>query len=243
MAGETVRSEAICLDIRPWSRTSHVVSWLTPVGKVATVVKGAVRSKSFFLGQYDLNYTCDILYYAGAKGDVHALRDCVPVRMREGLRDDYRALALAGYFRRLVGELAPAGAECAAWCEELGLRLDSCASPASGQEFASPFFLSQMLGFELRILKLSGLEPDFSGYDQDAEWSAFSLETGSFVAGGGRCIRISRDVADCLAQLQCGAETAPQNIPLDAARVISVFYQFHLDCASDVRRSVLGMIS
>ena len=45
MAGETIKTEAICLDIRPWSRTSHVVSWLTPMGKVATVVKGAVRSE------------------------------------------------------------------------------------------------------------------------------------------------------------------------------------------------------
>ena len=42
MAGETVKTEAICLDIRPWSRTIHVVSWLTPMGKVATVVKGAM---------------------------------------------------------------------------------------------------------------------------------------------------------------------------------------------------------
>ena len=55
MAGETIKTEAICLDIRPWSRTSHVVSWLTPMGKVSTVVKGAVRAKSQFLGQYDLN--------------------------------------------------------------------------------------------------------------------------------------------------------------------------------------------
>ena len=107
MAGETIRSEAICLDIRPWSKTSHVVSWLTPVGKVTTVAKGAERPKSYFLGQYDLNYTCDILYYAGAKGEIHALRDCVPVARRDDLRDDYRVLALAGYFRRLAAELAP----------------------------------------------------------------------------------------------------------------------------------------
>ena len=44
MAGETIKTEAICLDVRPWSRTSHVVSWLTPSGSVATVGKG-VRSE------------------------------------------------------------------------------------------------------------------------------------------------------------------------------------------------------
>ena len=239
MAGETIKTEAICLDIRPWSRTSHVVSWLTPMGKVSTVVKGAVRAKSQFLGQYDLNYTCDILYYARAKGELHALRECVPLEMREDLREDYRKLVLAGYMRRLVAELAPMGEDCRAWYEELESRLDSCVSLRSGQETASP--LGILLGFELKVLKLSGLAPDFSNYDKDAEWSAFSVETGNFGNGEGRCIRVSRETAEYLAN---GAKNAKNSqIPLDAARVIGVFYQFHLDCASDVRRTVLEMIS
>ena len=230
MAGETIKTEAICLDIRPWSRTSHVVSWLTPMGKVSTVVKGAVRAKSQFLGQYDLNYTCDIVYYARAKGELHALREAVPVEMREGLREDYRKLALAGYFRRLVAELAPMGEECRAWYEELG-RVLSCLVPCA----------SCLVRFELEVLRLSGLAPDFSKFDKTVEWSAFSLETGAFGSGEGRCIRVSREVAEYLAN---GAKNAKNSqIPLDAARVIGVFYQFHLDCASDVRRTVLGMIS
>ena len=239
MAGETIKTEAICLDIRPWSRTSHVVSWLTPNGKVTTVVKGAVRPKSIFLGQYDLNYTCEILYYARAKGELHALRECVPVELREELRGDYRKLALAGYFRRLVAELAPMGEECRAWYGALRRGIDFCASLTSGQETVSP--IGMMLGFELEVLRLSGLKPDFSDYDRGADWSAFSVETGTFDATKGRRIRISRDVAEYLAN---GAKNAknPQT-PLDAARVIGVFYQFHLDCASDVRRTVLEMIS
>ena len=270
MAGETVKTEAICLDIRPWSRTSHVVSWLTPMGKVATVVKGAVRAKSQFLGQYDLNYTCDILYYARAKGELHALRECVPVEMREELRGDYRKLALAGYMRRLVAELAPMGEECRAWYEELVRRLNACASLKSGEDAASP--LGMLLGFELRVLELAGLKPNFGRYgeiasasrgDRDSteeEWLPFSLEAGVFGSSEGRCIRVSREVAEYLTHLQRGGETPPprnrgsfrggavsaaQNLhfPLDAARVIGVFYQFHLDCASDVRRTVLEMIS
>ena len=230
MAGETIKTEAICLDIRPWSRTSHVVSWLTPTGKVSTVVKGAVRAKSQFLGQYDLNYTCDIVYYARAKGELHALREAVPAEMREGLRGDYRKLALAGYFRRLVAELAPMGEECLAWYEELSQRLEDIRPKTE-----------DLVRFELRVLELSGLKPDFSKFDKNAEWSAFSVETGAFGSGEGRCIRVSREVAEYLAN---GAENAKNSqIPLDAARVIGVFYQFHLDCASDVRRTVLGMIS
>ena len=230
MAGETIKAEAICLDIRPWSRTSHVVSWLTPTGKVVTVVKGAVRAKSLFLGQYDLNYSCDIVYYARAKGELHALREAVPVEMREGLREDYRKLALAGYFRRLVAELAPMGEECRAWYEELG-RVLSCLVPCA----------SCLVRFELEVLRLSGLAPDFSEFDKNAEWSAFSIETGTFGSSEGRCIRVSREVAEYLAN---GAENAKNSqLPLDAARVIGVFYQFHLDCAANVRRTVLEMIS
>ena len=240
MAGETIKTEAICLDIRPWSRTSHVVSWLTPMGKVSTVVKGAVRAKSQFLGQYDLNYTCDIVYYARAKAELHALRESVPVEMREELREDYRKLSLAGYMRRLVAELAPMGEECREWYGELGRRLDFCASLTSGKDSASPL-LESMLGFELEVLRLAGVAPDFSKFDKSTEWSAFSLETGAFGSGEGRCIRVSREVAEYLAN---GAKNAENSqIPLDAARVIGVFYQFHLDCASDVRRTVLGMIS
>ena len=127
MAGETVGSRATCLSIVPWSRTSHVVSWLTPSGRVTTVAKGAVRPKSWLLGQYDLNYTCDILYYARARGEVHALRDCAPVERRDALRGDFRALALAGYFRRLAAEFAPQGSDCEAWHDALVEALDALA--------------------------------------------------------------------------------------------------------------------
>ena len=228
MAGETIKTEAICLDVRPWSRTSHVVSWLTPHGKVATLVKGAVRARSAFLGQYDLNYTCEIVYYARAKGELHALRDCAPVDMRESLRGDWRALALAGYFRSLAGMLAPQGADCRSWYDLLARALADV-SPNPGC----------LVRFELAVLSLAGLAPDFSGYDRAAEWSPFSIEAGVF-GGAGRSVRVSREVA---AYLHGGGrnEKNPQT-PLDAARVIGVFYQFHLDCASDVRRAVFGMV-
>ena len=258
MAGETIKTKSICLDIRPWSRTSHVVSWLTPTGRVATVVKGAVRAKSQFLGQYDLNYTCDIVYYARTKGELHALRECVPVEMREELRNDYRKLALAGYMRRLVAELAPMGEECRAW---YGLLLSSLSSLVPR--------VDDLIRFELAVLRLSGLAPDFGRFGEIAsasrggrdgtgdgccdgtgdgdrngtggEWLPFSIETGNFGNGEGRCVRVSRETAEYLAN---GAQNAKNlQIPLDAARVIGVFYQFHLDCAADVRRTVLEMIS
>ena len=237
MAGETARSEAICLEIRPWSRTSHVVSWLTPGGKVTTVVKGAVRPKSAFLGQYDLNYTCDLVYYVRARGGLHALRECVPVDMREPLRGDYRALALAGYYRRLVRDLAPEGPDCRPWYELLAAALAGLTSRAAAESSR----VCDFVDFELGILALSGLSPDFSNYDPTAEWSEFLVESGTFSAAGGRCVRVSREVAAYLANPRVRPRN--QKIPLDAARLIGVFYQFHLDCPLDARRAVLAMIS
>ena len=215
--------------MRPWSRTSHIVSWLTPDGQVSTVVKGAVRPKSFFLGQYDLNQTCEILYYARAKNGVHALRECALVCARDQLRNNCRALCLASYFRKLVSDLAPMGVECRPWYELLSRALSALRAD-----------VSFLVRFELDILRLAGLSPDFSGYDRLRDWSMFSIESGVFFEGAARFVRVSREVA---AWLDAGApKTKNEQIPLDAARVIGVFYQFHLDCAADVRRSVLGML-
>lgn len=221
MAGETVKTEAICLDIRPWSKTSHVVSWLTPRGRVATVVKGAERPKSFFLGQYDLNYTCEILYYARARGEIHALRECVPTNRRDGLRENYRALALAGYFRRLAAELSPAGPEAEEWHRLLSRALDGLAAGDGG-------LLQSLLAYELRALELMGLGLQVGS------------EGGALVLRGERRISVSSTVAAALASPRC--EKNP-SVLIDAARVVGVYYQFHVDCASDVRRTVLGIIS
>ena len=223
MAGETIKSEAICLEMHPWSRTSHVVEWLTPDGTVTTVVKGAVRPKSAFLGQYDLNYTCEIVRYARLKNGVCALRECAPLERRDGLRGDYRGLALAGWFRRLAAELAPSGPDCRAWYAALSSALSSI-SPADTLSQR----LAKLLGFELKVLDLLGLTPDLV------------REEGAFLLRGERRIPVSSEVAACLRNPRVEKKS---KILLDAARVIGVFYTFHLDCASDVRRVVLRMIS
>ena len=236
MAGETIKTRAVCLGITPWSKTSHVVSWLTPSGRVGTVVKGAVRPKSAFLGQYDLNYTCEILYYARAKGELHALREASPLSLREGLRQSYRALALADYFRWLSGELSPAGEDARPWYDRLTRALDTLASDPAARR------LRTLVAFELDVLRLAGLKPDFSGYDPAADWSSFGIESGSFDAvGEGRHVRVSRAVAALLDRPAAG-DPGDETVE-GAARVLGAFLQFHLDLAPDVRRSVLRLVN
>ena len=229
MAGETILSEAVCLAVRPWSKTSHIVEWLTKSGRVATLVKGAVRPKSAFLGQYDLNYTCEILYYASARGELHALRECSPVNRRDALREDYRSLALADYFRTTVRELAPYGPDCAEWFSALEGALDTLEGRTERTAAGS---LRHLLAFEMKVLELSGLAPDLAESEE-------TRENGSFQLRGERRIPVVRETMECLRNPW--AEKNPK-ILVDAARVIGVFYTFHLDCAPDVRRSVLRMI-
>ena len=174
MAGETVKTDAVCLGIRPWSRTSHVTSWLTPAGRVVTVVKGAERPKSPFLGQYDLNYTCELVYYARSRGEVHMIRECAPIERRDYLRRDYRALVLAEYFRFVTAALAPSGPESEAWYELLVRSLDGLRQVGIGGYRKALFF------FDRSALTLAGVWPGdekFSNFPLDAEAEIIVLYT------------------------------------------------------------------
>lgn len=226
MAGETLKSEALCLAVSPWSKTSHVVSWLTPAGRVTTVVRGATRPKSFFLGQYDLNYTCEIVYYARAKGDVHALRECAPLAPRDDLRGDYARLAVAGYLRVLASRFAPPGDESRAWFAWLAGSLDELV----GGRLSLPWLLKK----ELSALDLMGLR------------LSFEEEGGLLFLSGERKIPVSPEVFAFLKTLSDGGDACSDSKisseALDAARVIGVYYSFHVDGVSDVRRTVLNMI-
>ena len=191
---------------------------------MSTLVKGAVRPKSAFLGQYDLNYTCEIVFYSRSRADLHALRECSPLEIREGMRGDYRAIAVAGYFRSLVHDFAPTGPDCGAWYDALSAALDGLSADPGGAAT-----VGGVVRFELAVLGLLGLRPEVEA------------ESGAFALRGERRIPVSAAVAAYIRDPTRPTENF--QVPLDAARVIGVFYQFHLDCASDVRRSVLKMIS
>ena len=91
-----LKTTALALRFYPFSNTSRIVAWLTPdQGRIATMVKGSQRPRSLFLGQYDLFYTCELLYHRRERGGLHIARECSPLKWREGLRRDWRAAAAA----------------------------------------------------------------------------------------------------------------------------------------------------
>ena len=110
-APSILRTEAIVLRIHPFSHTSQMAIWLTEEGRrLATPVKGAARPKSAFLGQFDLFYTCELLYYARSRDGVHVPRECEPLRRRDGLRTNWRAAQCASWFASLADLVSDAGA-------------------------------------------------------------------------------------------------------------------------------------
>lgn len=230
VAGEIIKTKGIVLAIHPWSRTSHVVAWLTPDhGVVSTLVKGAVRPKSAFLGQYDLFYACDLLYYARASGDLHALREVTPNKLREHLRGQWRETSLAGYAADLVRDLAPPGSEASAWYEFLDAFLDNLVGTTAG-----------LVRLEMEILRLAGLAPDFSGMDPHADWTPFAVDFGR-CGEGERTLRLSpRTVA---ALQRPDALATPADALSDAVRFLGIFLAFHLEQTPDVRRALVTLLT
>ena len=57
-----IRATAIPLAVYPYSSTSRIVHWLTrQQGKISTLLKGALRPRSPFIGEYELFSTSELL--------------------------------------------------------------------------------------------------------------------------------------------------------------------------------------
>lgn len=147
-----IRDEGIVLRMVPWSNTSRYVAWLCrDQGKVLTLIRGAQRPKSFFLGQADLFYTCDLVYYAREHRSLHTARECQPVRTRTTLRRDWRACAAASYCADVVYRALPFDSPAPGAFTLLAGTLDALASGEPP--------LSLLQWFDLSFLKILGLQP------------------------------------------------------------------------------------
>lgn len=209
-----------------------MVNWLTPdQGTVTTLVKGAVRPKSMYLGQYDLFYRCELLYYRNASaGDVHQTREVRPLRLREHLRADWRAVALAGYAAELVRELAPPSEEAAKWFDALDAFLESRDGGT----------LRRLVRLEMKVLELAGLAPEFSGMDPGAQWTPFAIDRGR-CGEGARTLRLPPSTVTALQRAD--SPSVPDSSIADAVRFLGMFIAFHLELPPDVRRSLTAMLA
>lgn len=102
------RATAIPLAIHPYSTTSHVVHWLTRhQGKIATILKGALRPKSPFLGEYELFSTSELLFFEKKTNTLHTAKECALLTRRVAFRSNWRATSSASYVTSLIHRTTP----------------------------------------------------------------------------------------------------------------------------------------
>lgn len=256
-----ISSPAIVLQIRHWSQTSHIVTWLTPeYGKVVTSVKGACRPKSAFLGQYDLFYTCELLFYRREYDGIHAIRECRPLVLREFLRDSWRHAVAAGYLAELTARMVQSQQQAAQIYTLFSELLDRLLRVAAKD------LVLVILEYEIKLLQLLGVQPDLATcpmcHGAAVEWLRFALPSGRFhcrhrsvSVGGEATVTLHREVRQLYMELGGDApaknvELAREwqekvnftNLVLGLSRFLGIFMSFHLEVPSAMRRVTYGMI-
>lgn len=152
---ELLKTRAVTLRIHPYSRTSHIVNWLTPErGSLATLNKGACRPRSGLLGQYDLFYVCELVVYVRPHGGLMITRECTPLNAHSGLRGNWRATACASYAAHLVERFALPGSDTR---DLFGLLAQTLAALETTNAF-----IPLLVWFELRFLQVAGAAPAWS---------------------------------------------------------------------------------
>jgi DNA repair protein RecO (recombination protein O) len=147
------RATGIILRTRPLTETSLIVHWLTlEHGRIATVARGARRSRSPLRGKLDLYYGAEFSFVPGRRSDLHLLREVTLRRTHAALREDWQKLEQAAYGAALLEQATETDtpvpelyALFAAYLEHL------CSHPARPE---------WVLAFELKALRELGLEPD-----------------------------------------------------------------------------------
>jgi DNA repair protein RecO (recombination protein O) len=253
-----VKTQAIVLRYVPVSNTSRVVSWMTrDAGKIATMIKGSLRPRSHFLGQYDLFYTCELLYYLRSRRELYIARECSPLKMRSAFRHDWRAAASASYAVDLVGRICPPLAPH----PTLYLLLDGLLDTLEQFRASAPL----LFWFELKLLDELGLTPRL----QHCVACGKKLLPGtrnarlSYAHGGircGQCLAHQEDnhpasmpvTAGCLATLQGWQRSQNARMALSTRvtpgqrksirMLLGAFLRYHLDTPLKSRRTAFEIL-
>lgn len=150
------RTHGLILRIRPLTETSLIVQWLTPdLGRLATVAKGARRSKSPFRGKLDLFFSADFSFQRSRRSELHNLREVVLRETNEALRKEMSALQQASYAATLIEQMT----ETETPLPELFALMWGFLNHLS----ARPPESMTVFAFEIKFLDELGLKPDFDG--------------------------------------------------------------------------------
>lgn len=149
------RAHGVILRTRPFTETSLIVNWLTPeFGRVSTIAKGARRSKSNFRGKLDLFYEAEFSFQRSRRSELHTLREVVLSETNAALRTELGYLQQASYCAALVEQTT----ETQTPLPEIHELFVAFLHALPGQ----PPRPRTVFSFELKLLQLLGLSPDFA---------------------------------------------------------------------------------
>ncbi len=143
---------AIALRFIPWSNTSRIVLWFgRDFGRITVLARGALRPKSFLLGQADLFATSDLVFYHHGPEGLHWIRECALIQPRPGLRREWRAAAAASYLADFIARVIPSDVPQPSLFDVFTQALDAL------DRATDPWRV--VTWFELRFLWMEGLAP------------------------------------------------------------------------------------
>jgi len=146
-------ASGLVLRTRPLTETSLIVHWLTPnFGRVATVAKGARRSKSPFRGKLDLFYLADFTLSRSRRSELHTLREVSLLETHSFLRRGLEALQQASYCAALLEQTTETETPLPAVYKLMTELLQTLPQ--------HPVQPQTVLAFELKLLSELGLTPD-----------------------------------------------------------------------------------
>ncbi len=175
----TESTTGIILRTRLLTETSLIVHWLTPdLGRLATVAKGARRSKSPFLGKLDLFYLAEFSFNRSRRSDLHTLREVNLLETHAALRGDILKLRQAAYAAAIIEQATETETPLPGVFELLRGHVDHLCRHAPAPQM--------IFAFELKLLRDIGLFPDWNQTNLSAgtkktaavlaenDWSALS---------------------------------------------------------------------
>ncbi len=149
----TESSLGLILRTRPLTETSLIVHWLTPdFGRLATVAKGARRSKSPFAGKLDLFYLADFSFQRSRRSELHQLREVSLRQTHAAIREEMEYLQQASYCIALIEQTT----EMETPIPEIFTLLARLLHHLSRQ----PPQPQTLFAFEIKLLSELGLQPD-----------------------------------------------------------------------------------
>lgn len=149
------QTQGIVLRVIRYSESSLILHWLTEdAGRISTMARGALRSKSEFRGKLDLFHQCQLSFQRSNRSTLHQLREISLTKVFDRIARDMEKVKQATYVAQLISKSTE---EDTPTDGLFGLLLNFLEKLNKTPETD----LLHILHFEFCLLQILGLEPQW----------------------------------------------------------------------------------